>query len=1353
MRPIARFLLLFTSIFVTQIASAASRFWVSAVTLNWSNTAGWAASSGGAPGATVPGSGDAVFFDGNGTGNCNGDIAVTITSITIGAGYTGTISQNANTIAISGAATLSGGIFLGGSANITVGGVFTLSGTALTSTSGVLELQNSAAFTSGTFAHNNGTVKFNCVNNAAQTITGNGQIFYTLEFAGIGRTYTMSALVGDITVMNSLNTSGTLFYNLAGGVIDVKGDINSNNTATGCGGDATININGIGTQNFNGGTASGEGALPQLTINKTTGTLNLTNFPGVSNNFTYTAGTVSAGTSTFCFTHGNVGAYTISGSLTLASISFPINTSLMTITIPLATTITATGDCTIAGAGNLVLNTGNINVSGNLVLTNTGNGGGGSATINIVGTGSENLDGSAVTVNQSRLPIININKISGTLSLLGNISFSDNLTYTAGTINAGTSTCYIVNNLTITGIFSVYNLSIEPAGNTTVTVASGSTITAANTLDLENGANLININTGTIAVQGNLVDNNTSLIGGGNGTILIDGSGAQSITSSGIINQGRLPAVTISKSGGTLIFPSLITVVGNWTYVSGTLDVTTNNSTVVFENALNITGTHTLNNIIFEGTNNFNFVTAVGTTVTVSGNISMIGTANITLNTGTYNLLGNLILSNTGGGGGTTVIDFIGTTNQAITSSLLINQNCLPSVTINKASGTLSFPALITVRGNWTYTTGTLDITTNNSTVVFADPLGSGVFSITGTHTLNNVSFEANNNNTLTIPTGTVLTISKTMTTLGTANMSIDATVPGTTVVQALGDIAINNTGAGGGGNGKILINGTIAQAFSSTVTASHGLLPYITIQKTSGTLTMSGIISVSRDWTYTSGTVDATTNASTVVFGGNPLSVTSAGMNFYNVTVAANTTTLLSAMTLNNNLTISGTAVLAPVANTINIGGSWNNYGTAGFTEATSTVNFNGTGLQTITTPLGENFNDLTINNSGAGIQMENNVEVATTMTMTQGNIDLNGNTLTLGLSAASNGTLSYTAGTIINTGSFVRWFKTATTIAAGSVNGLFPMGTAANYRPLFISAPVTGPTVGGTIAIDYTDATTNSTVSILDAPFTVVVRKDLNWQMTAGNGLTGGTYNMQIQGTGYGLIGAVSDLRITLAAAVVGIAGVNAGTVLNPQINRIGLTAANLSNTFYIGSINSVSSPLPVTLVSFSASPKNQSVDVKWETAIETQNDYFTVYRSRDANTWDSVTRVSGKGNSTDLSYYEVFDNNPYVGLSYYRLKNTDFDGTEYFSPIVHVTMDEKNSLINLFPNPAVSTVVVTSTVDPITAIRITGVSGQSIQVSVSPNSFSKTIDVSAFATGVYFVSIVHGAVTETRTIVIGR
>ncbi len=303
-----------------------------------------------------------------------------------------------------------------------------------------------------------------------------------------------------------------------------------------------------------------------------------------------------------------------------------------------------------------------------------------------------------------------------------------------------------------------------------------------------------------------------------------------------------------------------------------------------------------------------------------------------------------------------------------------------------------------------------LDVTTNNSTIVFADPLGTGLFSITGTHTLNNVDFEATNNNTLTFPAGTVLTLTGTLATLGTANMFLNtASANGTTVIQAQGGITIGNTGNGGGGTGSILINGAGAQAFSSSVAASLGWMPFINIQKSTGSLTLSGIISVDRDWTYTSGTVDAATDLSTMVFGENNLAVNAATMNFYHFQVSSNTITLSGNLTAKGNLTIGGTGVLAPGANTINLAGNWTDRGTAGFTEATSVVNFTGTALQTITSPGGEYFTNLTVNNTSTGVQLVNNITVATNLNMTQGNIDLNGgNILALGLSVANNGTLA---------------------------------------------------------------------------------------------------------------------------------------------------------------------------------------------------------------------------------------------------------------------------------------------------------------------------------------------------------
>ena len=1319
---------LFLLIFFSNSLFSANRFWVGVLPGNWNIASNWSATSVGAGGATVPGTTDIAIFDG-GSVSCTINIPITVLGITVSSGYTGTISHGANAIAVTGAALFGGGTFSGGSSNITITGIFTLSATVFTSTSATLELRDNAAFTGGSFAHNNGTVRFN-TSAVAETISGTSPTFYQLEFVGNNRGYTISS-TGNITVNNNLIISGVGFNNLLTGVIDVKGDINVTNTSNGCGGDAMININGTVAQSFNGNTIAGTGALPQLTINKTAGTLSLSNFPAVSNNFNYIAGTVNAGTSTFCFTHGNatLGTYSITGSLSLAGIEFVMNTSLSILNLAIATTLTATGDLTIAGTGSATINSGNINVNGNILLLSTSTNGGGSATINIVGTGAETIDGTAIIFNQSRLPNININKASGTLLLTGSISFAGNVTYTAGTVNAGTSDVYIVNTLTtMTGSFSLYNLTISAGVNTTLTIAAGTTVTATNILDLENGANYITINTGTIAAQGNIINNNSSTIGGGNGTILINGTGAQAITSTGIADQGKFPGVTINKVTGTLVFPSLITVVGNWTYITGTYDVSSNNSTVIFANNLTITGNHSLNNIRFEGSNNYTFTTAPLTTLTVLGNMEMTGSFNVTLATGTINLIGNLNLTNTStGDGGTTVIAFTGTTNQSINSTLPVNQSTLPAITINKPSGTLTFPALITVFGNWTYVAGLYDVATNNSTIEFA-----GNVNFTGSHSLNNVVFEATNNWTFVVNTGTLLTVTGTLSTTGIKNIFLNTPVLGTTAIQAQGNIIINNTSGIGGGTALILINGSGSQAITGNAAASQGLLPFIKVQKPSGTLTLNGIISVARDWTWLSGTVLPTT--SSLIFGGNNLTVTSAGMSFYNVTIAANTSTIANSLTVLNNLNITGTAILVPGANSINLAGNWSNWGAAGFIEASSTVNFNGGSLQTITTPAGENFTNVNINNSGAGIQLINNVVIASSLTMTQGNIDLNSKSITLGSSAAVPGTLNRTTGTMINTGSFIRWFAT-TIIAPGAVAGLFPVGTATNYRPMNVSMPV-APTTGGTIAVAYTNATTNTTTSFPDGTDIIMVRKDLNWGVTA-SGLAGGNYNLGISGTNYGLIGNVTDLRLTLAASVTGTPGVNAGTIANPQVNRTGITAATLTNTFYLGSINSTSSPLPITLIQFTAVPQNGQVKLDWETSAEVNNNYFTVQRSNHSGIWENILKVDGSGNTITDKKYSAYDPTPYSGLTFYRLEQTDYDGRNSYSMIRPVNFDSSVT-IRIYPNPVKSFVYISGSGTMV--ISVHNINGQLLNTPVQLIQSGYSVNISALLPGIYFIHIVQ-------------
>jgi len=161
------------------------------------------------------------------------------------------------------------------------------------------------------------------------------------------------------------------------------------------------------------------------------------------------------------------------------------------------------------------------------------------------------------------------------------------------------------------------------------------------------------------------------------------------------------------------------------------------------------------------------------------------------------------------------------------------------------------------------------------------------------------------------------------------------------------------------------------------------------------------------------------------------------------------------------------------------------------------------------------------------------------------------------------------------------------------------------------------------------------------------------------------------------------------------------NSGVILNAggQLTASGAGGAGNANFLEIcGTVvwkkadgtqtgpTSFGTPLPVELLSFEANVNGDHVDVKWITVAEINNHYFTIERSVDGKTWEYVLTTSGSGNSNQIiEYYEV-DYSPLVGISYYRLKQTDFDGNfEYFN-IVPVKYEKKNlgGNINLFPSP---------------------------------------------------------------------
>jgi hypothetical protein len=119
-----------------------------------------------------------------------------------------------------------------------------------------------------------------------------------------------------------------------------------------------------------------------------------------------------------------------------------------------------------------------------------------------------------------------------------------------------------------------------------------------------------------------------------------------------------------------------------------------------------------------------------------------------------------------------------------------------------------------------------------------------------------------------------------------------------------------------------------------------------------------------------------------------------------------------------------------------------------------------------------------------------------------------------------------------------------------------------------------------------------------------------------------------------------------------------------------------------------------LPITLIDFTAKAEGKKVRLDWETGSEENNNFFTIERSLDGKTFDKVFTKKGAGNSKVNQFYFGYDANPYTGVSYYRLKQTDFDGKFAYSDIVSVKVVGEQMAseinVNVYPNPVTSQLI---------------------------------------------------------------
>jgi len=291
-----------------------------------------------------------------------------------------------------------------------------------------------------------------------------------------------------------------------------------------------------------------------------------------------------------------------------------------------------------------------------------------------------------------------------------------------------------------------------------------------------------------------------------------------------------------------------------------------------------------------------------------------------------------------------------------------------------------------------------------------------------------------------------------------------------------------------------------------------------------------------------------------------------------------------------------------------------------------------------------------------------------------------------------------------------------------------------------------------------------------------TVTLQNCIVWNNTA----TGAGPQFYVRGTGAEVVATYSNIDLTGQNFPHIISGVGTGNIdINPLFLNIalgagvdgnwitaddGLQLQNFSPCIDVGDNTGVSltdilsnnrifnstvdmgayeldMPLPIELLYFNAEVINKElVKIYWGTASELNNDYFTVERSQNGFDWNTLEIINGAGNSSSRIDYTTKDLNPYFGISYYRLNQTDFDGEVSYSKTVSINiLSLANNLIEIYPNPTSNEVTLSASAYELDIISVYNIIGKNVTNQIILKEINETkiiIDLSKLSKGIYYI-----------------
>ena len=482
------------------------------------------------------------------------------------------------------------------------------------------------------------------------------------------------------------------------------------------------------------------------------------------------------------------------------------------------------------------------------------------------------------------------------------------------------------------------------------------------------------------------------------------------------------------------------------------------------------------------------------------------------------------------------------------------------------------------------------------------------------------------------------------------------------------------------------------------------------------------------------------------------------------NVAITNSTQITVKGDVLNN----SGTGINNS-GGTIDLTGNWtNNSGGNVFGTSAGTVVMNGA-AQTIGGSNSTAFNNLTIQGTGAKtLQVSTSVggtyaNASGSLALNASVLDLNSNTLYINNSNATG--ITYTGGSIlsetVNNSSKVDW--NMQNVQGGHI---VPFINNAGVNIPLKYEITDNSNHGHVVMSTYATNASNLPYPVVPNPVTNVTA------LGDGNpaNMVHRFWQVDVQNPG-----VLSSLTFTFdpaeapaAAGILTVQNWNTNTnTWNPGSafqSTLGPDSIQLYNNDKYGTYGAARNAaiLPVTLVSFYAMLNLGDVDLGWATAAEINNDYFTVQRSVDGINFETVAVVPGAGNSTVMLHYAAQDKDPYTGISYYRLMQTDYDGAASYSQTVIINNTSSAvSQVTVYPNPVTAYALITlnskikNSGD--IAFQLYDITGkQMISTRLSQlDSFAENVyrlDRGNLSAGTYFFRLVNGGekISEGKLVV---